>query len=592
MTTLQFADTHNLVAFLAKPAKSEGFEQVVDFMNASSIRYALTVNPTIYTSCIEQFWSTVKAKTVNEEQYMVKNLDSAGKFLMYPRFVQVFLVNQLEGMINHNKIYIAPSHIKKVFANMKRQGKDFSGRVTPLFSTMMVQAQQEQGEADEAVYKERDDSLERATTTATGLDAKQDKGGGPMRQDTIGDTIAQTRIESSEDEGLGEEDASKQGRIDDIDANEYIYLVNVHIDEDMFGVNNLEGDEVIVETEVDHEVVVETEVASKDVNLSVDEVTLAQALAALKSAKPKADKVMLQEPEQGTITTITAATTVTAASTRPKDKGLVIHKEEQATTPTVSSQQPSQVKVQDKGKGIMVEEPLKMKKKIKLQAQEQDELTNEEKATLFVQFLEQRRKHFAAKRAEEKRNIPPTRAQQRSIMCTYLKNMEGWKPKSLKSKSFIAQESSSKRAGESLEQESSKKQKLEEDKESEELKQCLEIIPDDGDDVTIDATPLSNKSPIIMLKNSNRENLEVLWSIVKARFKKTEPVNYTDNFLLLNLKTMFEHHVEDSSILYDLLVEKMYPLTNNTLHQMFNDVKLQVDYECEMAFELLRLVKK
>ncbi|GJW07010.1 putative ribonuclease H-like domain-containing protein [Tanacetum coccineum] len=40
---------------------------IVDFLNASSIKYALTVNPTIYTSCIEQFWSTVKAKTVNGE---------------------------------------------------------------------------------------------------------------------------------------------------------------------------------------------------------------------------------------------------------------------------------------------------------------------------------------------------------------------------------------------------------------------------------------------------------------------------------------------------------------------------------------------
>ncbi|GKC52290.1 hypothetical protein Tco_1075035, partial [Tanacetum coccineum] len=49
------------------------------------------------------------------------------------------------------------------------------------------------------------------------------------------------------------------------------------------------------------------------------------ALTALKSAKPKADKVMLQEPEQGIITTTTTATTVTAASTRPKAKGLVIH---------------------------------------------------------------------------------------------------------------------------------------------------------------------------------------------------------------------------------------------------------------------------
>ncbi|GKD64494.1 hypothetical protein Tco_1306602 [Tanacetum coccineum] len=53
---------------------------------------------------------------------------------------------------------------------------------------------------------------------------------------------------------------------------------------------------------------------------------------------------------------------ITATSTRPKAKGLVIHKEEQATTPTVSSQQPSQAKVQDKGKGIM-EEPEKTTKK-------------------------------------------------------------------------------------------------------------------------------------------------------------------------------------------------------------------------------------
>ncbi|GKE70925.1 hypothetical protein Tco_1528997, partial [Tanacetum coccineum] len=57
-------------------------------------------------------------------------------------------------------------------------------------------------------------------------------------------------------------------------------------------------------------------------NFSVDEVTLAQALAALKNAKPKADKVMLQEPEQGTIIKTTAATPVTAASTRPKANGL------------------------------------------------------------------------------------------------------------------------------------------------------------------------------------------------------------------------------------------------------------------------------
>ncbi|GKB67237.1 hypothetical protein Tco_0928649, partial [Tanacetum coccineum] len=67
MAALKFASSHNMVAFLDKPTESDGFEQIVDFSNAHSIKYALTVNPTIYTSCIEQFWTTAKVKAVNEE---------------------------------------------------------------------------------------------------------------------------------------------------------------------------------------------------------------------------------------------------------------------------------------------------------------------------------------------------------------------------------------------------------------------------------------------------------------------------------------------------------------------------------------------
>ncbi|GJZ79034.1 hypothetical protein Tco_0643871 [Tanacetum coccineum] len=54
MSTLTFTDTHYMVAFLEKPIESDGFHEIVDFLNANQIRYALTVNPTIYTSCIEQ----------------------------------------------------------------------------------------------------------------------------------------------------------------------------------------------------------------------------------------------------------------------------------------------------------------------------------------------------------------------------------------------------------------------------------------------------------------------------------------------------------------------------------------------------------
>nr|GEU68758.1 hypothetical protein [Tanacetum cinerariifolium] len=48
--------------------------------------------------------------------------------------------------------------------------------------------------ADEAVYKELDERLVRATTTASSLETKTDSDGGPRCQDTMGDTIAQTRV--------------------------------------------------------------------------------------------------------------------------------------------------------------------------------------------------------------------------------------------------------------------------------------------------------------------------------------------------------------------------------------------------------------
>ncbi|GJY86755.1 hypothetical protein Tco_0500781 [Tanacetum coccineum] len=117
-------------------------------------------------------------------------------------------------------------------------------------------------------------------------------------------------------------------------------------------------------------------------------------------------------------------------------------------------------------------------------------------------------------------------------MCTYLKNMAGWKPKDLKTKSCA-------NVQELFDKAMKRVNRI--------VDMDTELVGDHGDDVTIEATPLSTKSPTIMLKNFDREDLEFLWSIVKARVKKTEPVNYMDIFLHLNLKTMFEHHLEDSA---------------------------------------------
>ncbi|GKD00010.1 hypothetical protein Tco_1170284 [Tanacetum coccineum] len=53
-----------MVAYLQKSEGSEEFYQIVDFLTASHIRYALTESPTIHVSLIEQFWQTATASTL------------------------------------------------------------------------------------------------------------------------------------------------------------------------------------------------------------------------------------------------------------------------------------------------------------------------------------------------------------------------------------------------------------------------------------------------------------------------------------------------------------------------------------------------
>ncbi|GKD39383.1 hypothetical protein Tco_1259590, partial [Tanacetum coccineum] len=125
------------------------------------------------------------------------------------------------------------------------------------------------------------------------------------------------RVESSDKEGLGEVNASKQGRIHDIDADAGINLVSTHFDADidMFGVHNLVGDEVVIESEVavkaSEKINVVEEVVSaantilvNAATITTEEITLAKALADLKSAKPKAKGIVFKEPVESTTITI------------------------------------------------------------------------------------------------------------------------------------------------------------------------------------------------------------------------------------------------------------------------------------------------
>nr|GEU51450.1 hypothetical protein [Tanacetum cinerariifolium] len=79
-----------------------------------------------------------------------------------------------------------------------------------------------------------------------------------------------------------------------------------------------------------------------------------------------------------------------------------------------------------------------------------------------------------------------------------------------------------------------------------------------------------------------REDLEVLWKLVKERFASSKPKNFSDDFLLTTLGAMFE---KPDLI---LLVEKKYPLTRFTLDQMLNNVTLEVEEESEKYSSLIK----
>ncbi|GJX86269.1 hypothetical protein Tco_0337043 [Tanacetum coccineum] len=442
MSNPKFAETHNLVAFLEKPEESDGFEEIIDFLNASYVQYALTVNPTIYTTCIEQFWASAKAKIVNGERQIqalvdkkkviitetsirsdlklddAEGIDCLPTAIIFAELERIsakttawnelsstmasaiifFLDKQVEGMTRHKEVYVTPSHTKKGFANMKKPRKGFSGRVTPLFSTMMIQALEDMGEDSAAPFdshstpiisqpssskpqkkksrrKQRKDSgptepvTDEAHVSTPSYDPPQSekvldlektktaqvkeiaslkkrvkqlekrrklRTPGLKRLRKVGST---SRVESSNDVSLGDqEDASKQGRkIADLDADAEVTLVDE--------TQEMNDDNLMFDTDVLEEQ--EKEVAEKEVSTADPVTTAGETLIEIKAAKPKA---------------VTSAATTTT-TTRPKARGVVVQEPSEFKT-TSSPLQASQLpQAKDKGKAIMVEPERPLKKK-------------------------------------------------------------------------------------------------------------------------------------------------------------------------------------------------------------------------------------
>nr|GEX42188.1 xylulose kinase-1 [Tanacetum cinerariifolium] len=93
-----FVDTHNMVAILNKSEASNGFNHIIDFLNGSYIKYALTVNPHIYVSCIKQFWNTITVKQSNDVTRLQALVDRKKVVLTKAVIRDVLRLDDAEGV--------------------------------------------------------------------------------------------------------------------------------------------------------------------------------------------------------------------------------------------------------------------------------------------------------------------------------------------------------------------------------------------------------------------------------------------------------------------------------------------------------------
>ncbi|GJR41796.1 hypothetical protein Tco_1309899 [Tanacetum coccineum] len=313
-------------------------------------------------------------------------------------------------------------------------------------------------------------------------------------------------VVSSEKTSLcDQEDASKQGRkINNIDANAEINLVDES--------QGRRDDHLMFDTCVfnDEEVFTGQDMAEKEVS-TADPVTTAGEVVTTTNVE-----VSTVSPTAATITTVELTLAQTLAELKSAERTT------QSTKYSTSTDH-----IQEKGLKLSIQQLFGPQKKKILTAIEQG-----------------------------KKNKPPTKAQQRSIMTTYLKNMAGWKPKDLKNKSFAnvqellekalktvntfvdmdtelvegsetRKEESSKRAGDELEQENAKKQKVDDDQETTELQSMIEVIHD-KEEVAVDAIPLAIKPPSIVDWKIIKEGKIGYYQIIRTDGNSKRLINDSD----------------------------------------------------------------
>nr|GEU35656.1 hypothetical protein [Tanacetum cinerariifolium] len=427
---------------------------------------------------------------------LVRNVDSPSKFLMYLRFLQLMINAQVGDVSSHTAKYTSPALTQKVFANMMRVGKRFSGVDTPLFDGMLVP---QQGQDVEDAAESEDDHNEKVANLEQDkiaqaikitklkqrvrrLEKKRKlKSSGLKRLRKVG--IAQI-VESLADTVMDDqEDASKQEEIAELDADKDVTLVDAeeYMTADVQG-RLAESQAKVYRLDLEHA----KKVLSMQDTDEAEPAEVEEVIEVVTAAK------LMTEVVTTAATTITVAH-VPKASTPRRKKGVVIHDPEETATPSVILH--SKVKSKDKGKGILIEEtkPLKRQAQIEQDKAFSRQLEAELNANInwrdvVDQVKRKEKQDNTVMRYQDLKRIPVSEAQARKNMMVYLKNMDGFKMDFFKGMTYTdirpifekhynyiqaflekgekeIEEEESKRKSESYEQRVAKKQRIDKEEE-------------------------------------------------------------------------------------------------------------------------------
>nr|GEZ00406.1 hypothetical protein [Tanacetum cinerariifolium] len=480
---LTFADTHNMIAYLSKSDVSEGFDQIINFLNASVIQYALTVNTNIYVSCIKQFWSFVSVKKVNDVMRLQALIDRKKVIITEDTVLKALRLNDAKSIdcLSNEEIFteLARMGAKRIAWN------EFSSFMASAIICLATAAD----DVDDVVPHAATEPTQPSPTPTTTPPPPQDlpstsqvvptpsssliaqpssppQQQQPSQPTTISMDLLHTLLETCTTLTRRVKNLNQDKIAQALEITKLKQKVRKLEKKRKLRVSGLKrlrkvGTAQRVESsEVD---------ASKDAEVEKN----ADVQGRLKESQAQVDHIDLEHADKVLKVVTAATTTITAApSAARRRKGVVIRDPEETATPSTTLEE---------------EESKALKRKTK-----------------------------------------------------------------------------------SFEEKVVKKQKL--DEEVEELKKHLQIVPNDDDDVYMEATPLALKVPIVdyeihsennkpyykiiradgshqlflsflsLLRNFDREDLEVLWEIVKKRFASSDPKNFSDDFLLTTLKAMFKKH--------------------------------------------------